>query len=300
MNPRVAVFFGDWISAPVRAADLARLLAPLGRGPASRAAARLRAGLRRHPGTAVISVRDLFTGEETFLRDRARKAFRAAGCLQRLGKSTAAAAAARPIYGGALPSRIPGGALFRLFRAMNRIRTTAAAVLEEGLAVSSTHVVISRREGRWMTITATDTDKHRVAVYSHTPLVQRRGGRFVFYGDPHHLPSSETESHWYLHQALTAWKSREGAALLHIHHPGLRESASDGVCHDLGGQRIVGMEPRTYGSREQGEAMAALVRRHRAGAVTLCGHGTWFYGATVTAALVRARKMIRSFSLTLG
>ncbi len=296
-SERVAVFFVTHLSRPLSGAELARALAPLGRPLAQRARENWLALRRRHPGLAVISVRELLAGAEAELRDRLRERFRSLGWLAPYSRAAARAAAA-PAYAGPYPPRLPAPDARWLFAQMVDIQSTAAAVLREGLAVSPSHVVLSARRRGFMTITATDTDKSEVCLYGHTPLVAQRGSGLVYYGDRAHPPSSEARSHWHLHQALARWDPAGAACLLHFHHAGLRDAARVGADLRLGAWRLPCISPRAYGSRGQGLALAAAMRRARSRAVTVAAHGTWFAGASQAAALKLARRLTRLFSLT--
>lgn len=294
-----AVLFFTHISPPLTPGRLSSLLAPLGADAAELAAANLRHARAAHPRPAVVSVRDLFAGAEERLRARAQALFRRAGLLRRYGRPAPGGrrshrAAAR--YGGAYPNALAPAAARWLFARMAEIQTTAAAVLREGLAVSSSHVVLSARRGAWMTVTATDTDKREVRVYSQTPLVTRTSRGFVRYGDPEFTPSSETASHWELHRALGS----SGACLLHFHHDGLRDAARTGTVLCFGGVRIPCVAPRSYGSPLQGQELVAALRRARARAVTIAGHGTWFAAASFPAALSCARRAVAAWEASAG
>jgi ribulose-5-phosphate 4-epimerase/fuculose-1-phosphate aldolase len=292
-----AVFFFTALSPRLTPARLAALLAPLGPDPVDLATANLRRLRAEHPGLAVVSVRELFAGAEARLRSRAQALFRRAGLLRRYGRPEGAGpesrrAAAR--YGGAFPPGLAPGAARWLFARMADIRDTAAAVLHEGLALSSSHVVLSARHGDFLTITATDTDKRQVQLFSQTPLVTKRTRAYVYYGDPAFAPSSETAAHWELHRAL----GPAGACLLHFHHAGLRDAACPGEMLSPGGVRIPCVAPRPYGTPAQGRELAAALRRARAGAVTVAGHGTWFAAPSFAAALTRARRAVAAWETT--
>jgi ribulose-5-phosphate 4-epimerase/fuculose-1-phosphate aldolase len=295
----VAVFFVTHLSRPVSEPRLARLLGRLGAPVVRRALANLRDLRRRHPDLAVISVRELLAGTEADLRIRVLKLFSAAGALQSYGvpESPGARAKQPPLpYGGPWPRTLKAPEAAWFFTRMQEIQATAAAVLRAGLAVSSTHIVISARRGRFMTITASDTDKSQVRLFSHTPLVTQASKRFVYYGDKGFPPSSETASHWHLHQALASQLPRRGEFLVHFHHDGLRAAARPGKILTRGLLRIPCIAPLRYGSRAQGLAMAAAMRRAGSSAVTIAHHGTWFTGASFAEALRTARQAVRALS----
>jgi len=294
----IEVFFATHLSRPVNAVQLRSILEPLGPEVMRRALANWRELQRRHPGLAVISVRELFAGVEQDVRDRALKRFTAARALQPYGNpAPSGVLVAKTVvrYGGPYPEALPPRQARWFFERMREIQTTAAAVLQEGLAVSSSHVVISARQGRWMTITATNTDKTQVHLFSQTPLVTQTAGRFTYYGDPSFPPSSETDSHWHLHGALEPLAPAAGRFLLHFHHAGLRDAVRAGETLALGSLRIPCMAPLTYGTRDQGLAMAAAMRRADTRALTLAEHGTWFTERSFAAALRLARKAVSTY-----
>jgi len=293
----IEVFFVTHLSQPVTPAQLQAILRPLGAPLVRRAAKNLRELCLRHPGLAVISVRELFAGVESDLRAQALDLFRKAEALQPYGMEALAgeSKAAKPVvgYGGPFPERRRSVDLHWFFARMQEMQATAAAVLREGMAVSSTHIVISARRGDVMTITAANTDKFQVHLFSQTPLVMTARKGFVYYGDRQYPPSSEAASHWHLHQALPA---AGGACLLHFHHAGLRDAVHAGEVLHLGSLRIPCMTPLIYGTREQGLAMAQTLRRHRTRAVTVAEHGTWFAAKDFASALKLARGAVRRFS----
>jgi len=295
----VTVFFGRHLSRPVSRRRLAVLLAPLGDAFAQQALVNLRRLRRRHPGLEVLSVRELFAGAESLLRTRAQALFCRAGLLQPFGREVRAPHPdARVRYGGTWPAGLASGQARWLFRQMGDMQETAAAVLREGMAISSSHIVLSACRGRFLTITATDTDKSRVGLYAHTPLAAKAGRDFVYFGDPHFPPSSELASHWTLHAALRPWLGAESFCILHFHHAGLRAAARPGEALRLGKERLPCIVSPPYGSAALGRAMARALRAGAARAVTVADHGTWFVGKSFPAALRRARGTVRRFSLT--
>jgi ribulose-5-phosphate 4-epimerase/fuculose-1-phosphate aldolase len=293
---RLAVFFVTHISRPLTATELARVLAPLGRPLVRRVLDNVRVLRRRHPDLAVVSIRELLAGTEAALRSQVRARFDSLRWLTPFRRPAAGPAAAA--YAGPYPAVLQPADARWLFSRMAEMQTVAADVLRTGLAVSSSHIVISARRGRFLAITATDTDKSEVRLYSHTPLVTLAGKRLRYYGDRAHPPSSETLSHWYLHRALARLDPGAAACLLHFHHVGLREAAQAGTDLNLGQWRIPCVAPRAYGSREQGLAMATAMHRARSRAVTVAAHGTWFAGNSLPTAYRLARRLARLFSLT--
>lgn len=295
----LAVFFVTAMSHPLSARQILQLLRPLGPDVVDTAADNLERLQREHPGLAVVSVRELFAGFESHLRDRARQLFAAAG---RLDPEFQAAAGPKPAaripsihYGGALPPRFTPAALRWLFTQMAEVKKAAAAILRQGLAISPSHIVISACQDDFMTITATNTDKTSVNLYSQTPLVTRRGNRFVYFGDPQYPPSSETVSHWQLHQSLREAQAGPWSHVLHFHHAGLRDAALAGRALRAGRMAIPCIDPAAYGSAQQGKALARALLQARTQAATVAGHGTWFVGRSLPETMRLAKYAARAF-----
>jgi ribulose-5-phosphate 4-epimerase/fuculose-1-phosphate aldolase len=293
-SSKLAVFFFTHVTEPLRQSDIWDTLKPLGSRWLQLAKRNVQNLTKRFPGLKVITIRELLAGIENQVQQDVLKLFKQTKTLQQLGsRSPMPPQDGTPRYQGKFPLKIKLQDAQRMFAAMGLMQDMAAEILKRGWALSSSHIVLSAWFDQTMVITASNTDKHAVQLYSQTPIVQRQQQRWIYFGDKAFRPSTEMVCHWYIHAMLQKGKKMPFQALVHFHHQGLREvgQVHRVWCHN--NIRIPCVAPETYGSQQMGEIMASAFEKQQVRAVTVANHGTWFLGSSLSAAFAQAEKTLK-------
>ncbi len=168
------------------------------------------------------------------------------------------------------------------------MKTSAYQIATE-IITSETHIVLSAafklENGRnIVVISATNTDKNNLLVYSQTPIVWKNGEGLKYFCDPSHRPSSEILAHWVLHEKL---KDRY-SCLVHSHAVDILDyvklSDTDGFRNLIlpeGEIKTISWE--SQGTEQFGEHIYQGIKESELPATVVEDHGIWIAGESFDA-----------------
>jgi ribulose-5-phosphate 4-epimerase/fuculose-1-phosphate aldolase len=220
-----------------------------------------------------------------------------------------------------LESRLKFGGVFCPLLSQIEFQQTVDEILMEMKEVgkkiaqgrcSPTHIVMSKIIniklgdtdifGKYLVITAGKTDKSNLIIPSQTPIVHFDGNEWTYWGDPQCIPSSETLSHWTIHEQLSISEGvcSDRPFLLHAHFSDIiafSDRHRDKYLLPLGDQRLPNLDWIAHGTVELGDAIASAMLTNNTPVAVVKDHGPWFACQTLSEGLTRANRIIESLRL---
>lgn len=184
-------------------------------------------------------------------------------------------------YGEILPDFLSREDFYYLFARMGEIRKHAKYLIDERATISLTHIVISaylkcKNNKNVMIITASNTYKDRLKIFSEMPIVTRECG-FIYYGDISKKPSTEAVPHWVIHSRMSEENDARYKCIVHIHNEQMTTMSENSEIK-VDSVFIPTIPHYDYGTEEIGGKIFEAIRVNNTFGVSVKAHGQWFVG----------------------
>ena len=150
-------------------------------------------------------------------------------------------------------------------------------------------------EKKYMVISAARTNKIVLLIPSHMPVVQKKGKKWIYYGDISAEPSSELVSHWVMHERLGESRRSDERSILHAHLVHLIELSAmhrDRAQIQIGELTVPNIDWFPYGTLNLGEKIIMSMIEHKSKVAFVKDHGPWFVNQTLDDAYQQALDII--------
>ncbi len=236
---------------------------------------------------ALLSIRDIFEDYDASLAEENKEHFLKANLLQERFPHPSESDRERYSYDpptirhqGAFPTFVNRKDIDSVFAKMEEVKSFSARLIREGATISFTHMVLSAymicNQKPIMLITASNTYKDRLKVYSDTPIVTEDEG-YLYFGDSSMRPSSEAIPHWIIHSMLFAQNDNRYHSIIHIHNEELTAIAEHSDVR-LGPVFIPTIPHYDFGTEQIGREIAKSLLNNQVSGVSVRSHGQWFVG----------------------
>ncbi len=183
-------------------------------------------------------------------------------------------------YKGLFPEFLNKKDINYVFKKMEEIRRFSEFLINEEATISFTHIVLSSyyicKKKPIMLITASNTLKDRLRIFSDIPVVVREE-EFYYFGDVSMRPSTETIPHWIIHSKLHQEHLSRYASIIHIHNEEMTTIAEHSDV--MAGNILIPTIPHyDYGTEKIGNEIANSMLKNNVYGVTVKAHGQWFVG----------------------
>ncbi|MFA5031851.1 MAG: class II aldolase/adducin family protein [bacterium] len=235
----------------------------------------------KNPKITLLSVRDIFEGHQNELMIENKSCLGKKGLIEtKVALMPGKIKVPEIEYKGVLPESLSKEELYSLFERMAEIKKSAKMLVEAEATTSLTHIVISSfykcKDRNFMIITATNTSKDKISMFSETPIVTK-DKKYYYYGDYLIKPSAESAPHWVIHSTLHKDKNPLCWSIIHIHNDRMTK-ISEHSNIKLKSVYIPVITKFSYSTEEIGKEIAGMLKEHKTFGVSVKAHGQWFVG----------------------
>jgi ribulose-5-phosphate 4-epimerase/fuculose-1-phosphate aldolase len=271
--------------------------------------------LMEDPAVKLISTRDALAGITNSVEDECRTTFEVAKLLHRYlghqndmnGWQSGLLLGDELVYGGLDSPLTPGSTEFDAMRKVQQdMKRIGRQIARQ--KCSRTHIVMSTALGdawttdnapdeKWMVITSKKTDKSDLLIPSQTPVVHKKGDKWLYYGDVSAQPSSELASHWGMHEYLGRYDKNWSnlKSILHAHLVDVIELSATNRNRSeiqIGACTVPNINWSPHGTPDLGERIIKSMIERGVRIAVVKEHGPWFVSQTLSEGYQEALKIV--------